>query len=208
MNILELTNPGTKVTWKTIPLVGISRNVYFMRVFWTFRPCVEGFKHCRPIIQIDGTHLYGKYKGKLLIVTSIEANGHIFPLAFAIVEEESQDSWSWFLIALRHHCTQREGICLISNRHARINAAVRNPSVGWSVPHAQHRYCLIPVVSNFNDKFKNKILKDMAYRAGVQHQTRKYERCMEELKQLNANSVTWFSKLDTQKWAQAYDQGY
>ena len=31
---------------------------------------------------------------------------------------------------------------------------------------------------------------------------------MEELKQLNANSMTWFSKLDTQKWAQAYDQGY
>ena len=62
--------------------------------FWTFRPCVEGFKHCRPIIQIDGTRIYGKYKGKLLIATSIDANGHIFPLAFAIVEEESQDIWS------------------------------------------------------------------------------------------------------------------
>ena len=64
------------------------------------------------------------------------------------------------------------------------------------------------MVSNFNDKFRNKILKDMTYKAGVQHQTRKHERCMEELKQLNANSVTSFSKLDTKKWAQAYDQGY
>ena len=97
---------------------------------------------------------------------------------------------------------------LNSNRHAGINVSVRNPSVGWSVPHAQHPYCLRHVVSNFSDKFRNKILKDMAYRAGVQHQTWKYERCMEELKQLNENSVTWFSKLDTQKWAQAYDQGY
>ena len=68
--------------------------------------------------------------------------------------------------------------------------------------------CLRHVMSNFNDKFRNKILKDMAYRAGVQHQTREYERCMEEVKQMNANSVTSFSKLDTQKWAQAYDQGY
>ena len=64
------------------------------------------------------------------------------------------------------------------------------------------------MVSNFHDKFRNKILNEQAYRAGVQHQTQKYERCMEELKQLNENSVTWFSKLDTQKWAQAYDQGY
>ena len=95
-----------------------------MWVFWTFRPCVERFKHCRPIIQIDSTFLYGKYKGKLLITTLTDANGHIFPLAFAVVEEESQDSWSWFLIALRHNVTQREGICLISYRHARINVTI------------------------------------------------------------------------------------
>ena len=94
MNILKLTNPGANIVWRTIPLGGISRNVRFMRVFWTFRPSVEGFKHCRPIIKINGTFLYGKYMGKLLIATIIDANGHIFPLAFAIVEEESQDSWS------------------------------------------------------------------------------------------------------------------
>ena len=41
MNFLKLTNPGTKVAWKTVPLVGISRNVCFLRVcFWTFGPCV------------------------------------------------------------------------------------------------------------------------------------------------------------------------
>ena len=136
MNILKLTNPRTKVAWKTIPLVGITRNIRFMWVFWTLGSCVVGFKNCRPIIQIDGIHLYGKYKGKLLIAISIDRNDHIFPFAFAIVEQESQDSWSWFLIALRRHCTQREGKCLISNRHAGINVVVRNPYVRWSVPYA------------------------------------------------------------------------
>ena len=33
MNILKLTNLGTKVAWKTIPLVGISGNVHFMGFF-------------------------------------------------------------------------------------------------------------------------------------------------------------------------------
>ena len=83
-----------------------------MSVFLTFGPSVEGFKHCRPIIQIDSTFLYGKY---------------IWTIAFAIVEEESQDSWFRFLIALRHHITQREWICLISDRHVGINVAIRNP---------------------------------------------------------------------------------
>ena len=164
MNILKLTNPGIKIVWKTIPLGGIYGNMQFMHVFWTFRLSVKGFKHCKPIIQIDGTFLYEKYMGKLLIATSIDANGHIFPFVFAIVDEESHDSRSWFLIALKCHVTQREGICLISNCHARINI-VKNPSIRWSLLHAQHQYCLRHVVSNFNDKFKNKVLKELAYRA-------------------------------------------
>ena len=130
MNILKLTNPGTKVTWKTIPLVGISWNFHFMQAFWTFRPRAEGLKHCKPIMQINGTFLYEKYKGKFLITTSIDTNGHIFPLAFAIIEEVSQASWSWFLIALIHHVTQREWIFLISYCHAEINDVLIYSYVG------------------------------------------------------------------------------
>ena len=29
----------------------------FHRVFWTFGQCKEAFKFCKPIIQVDGTHL-------------------------------------------------------------------------------------------------------------------------------------------------------
>ena len=99
-------------------------------MFWDFGAYVEGFKHCRLVIQIDGTFLYGKYIGKLFIATSIDANGHIFPLGFAIVEEESSDSWSWFLYTLRSQVMQREGICHIFYRHARIQAIVRDLSFG------------------------------------------------------------------------------
>ena len=92
MNILKLTNTGTKVVWKTLTFAYAHGNVCFMRVFWAFGACIEGFKICRPLIQIDSTFLYGKYKGKLLIATYVDLNGHIFSLAFEIVEEESIDS--------------------------------------------------------------------------------------------------------------------
>ena len=77
-----------------------------MFVFWAFGACIEGFKSYRPLIQIDGTFLYDKYEGKLLIAKSVDPNGHIFPPTFAIVEE-STNSWSWFLATLRTHVTQR-----------------------------------------------------------------------------------------------------
>ncbi|XP_022139701.1 uncharacterized protein LOC111010548 [Momordica charantia] len=130
LNALVHYNVDTRVLWDLIP----SNNPGHLivgRVFWSFGPAIEGFKHCRPLIQIDGTHLYGKYKGKLLIATTIDANGHIFPIAFAIVEEENTSSWSWFLCALRNLVTDRDGICLISDRHGGILAAVKNKENGW-----------------------------------------------------------------------------
>ena len=57
-------------------------------------------------------------------------------------------------------------------------------------------------------KCKNKVLKDLAYQSGCQHQPRKYEWCMEELKRLNDQCVGWFAKMDTIKWIQAYDGGF
>ena len=64
----------------------------FQRVFWAFVPSIKGFAHCRPVLSIDGTHFYGKYKGTLLIVMGCDGNNQLFPLAFAITEGENTDS--------------------------------------------------------------------------------------------------------------------
>ena len=58
----------------------------FQHVFWAFHPYIEGFNHCRPILSIDGTHLYGKYKSTLMIAMGCDGNNQLFPLAFAIIE--------------------------------------------------------------------------------------------------------------------------
>ncbi|KAL4569800.1 hypothetical protein LXL04_025444 [Taraxacum kok-saghyz] len=50
--------------------------------FWAFAPCIKGFKHFRPVISIDGTHLYGKYKGTMMIAIGVDGNNQILPLAF------------------------------------------------------------------------------------------------------------------------------
>ena len=73
----------------------------FQRVFWTFHPSIEGFKHCRPVLSIDGTHLYGKYKDTLMIAMGCDGNNQLFPLDFALTEGENVDSWGWFLACIR-----------------------------------------------------------------------------------------------------------
>ncbi|XP_061352913.1 uncharacterized protein LOC133297738 [Gastrolobium bilobum] len=64
----------------------------FLRMFWTFRQCCEAFKFAKPVIQIDGMHLYGKYKGKLLVAIAQDGNDECLPIAFAIVEGETLEA--------------------------------------------------------------------------------------------------------------------
>ena len=88
---LEQTNPGCVVISKTFR--GIMENTeIFQRVFWTFQPSVEGLKHCHPVLNIDGTHLYGKYKDTLMIAMGCDGNNKLFPLAFGLTKGENIDS--------------------------------------------------------------------------------------------------------------------
>ena len=44
------------------------------------------------MISIDGTHLYGKYKGVLMIAMAIDVDQKVLPLAFAVVDKELRPS--------------------------------------------------------------------------------------------------------------------
>ena len=52
---------------------------------------------CKPIIGLDGCHLKGRFKGQILFAIVKDANDNIFPVAFAVVEQENKDSWVWSL---------------------------------------------------------------------------------------------------------------
>ena len=63
--------PSTIVKYKTSSLIedgeDESYRVILKRVFWVFNPCIEGFKYCKSIVQVDGIFLTQKYHDTLLI---------------------------------------------------------------------------------------------------------------------------------------------
>lgn len=56
---------------------------------------------CRPILGVDGAHLKGAYPGILLTAVGKDGNNNIFPIAWAVVEVENGETWTWFLELLR-----------------------------------------------------------------------------------------------------------
>ena len=73
--------------YRTTP-TGEDDIIFLHYVFWSFSPCISGFKYCKAVINIDGTHLYGKYQGKLLVAMATDANNKVFPLTFAVMDCE------------------------------------------------------------------------------------------------------------------------
>ncbi|KAH1232215.1 hypothetical protein GmHk_09G024930 [Glycine max] len=179
----------------------------FHRVFWTFGQCKEAFKYCKSIIQVGDTHLYGTYHGTLLMATSEDGNGGVFPLAFAIVEGETLTAWSWFLAHLREHVTDKNGICLIFDRHTSIKSTVANEALGWQPLHGYHVYFVRHIVSNFNHKFNDAKQKEMLKKLG-------YTPCkhiffnqnLEKFRQLSPAIATWIDRISKEKWTMAYDR--
>ncbi|KAF3651421.1 putative cytochrome 78A3-like [Capsicum annuum] len=91
MTAQQYFNPGTIVEWDHYCSTMQGEKI-FKFLFWTFKLSIDGFKYCRPVISIDGTHLYGLYDLKLLITIGID--GNILPLVYALVARESFESWS------------------------------------------------------------------------------------------------------------------
>ena len=54
----------------------------------------KGFiHHYRPLVGVDGCHLKGPHGGILLIAVVIDVNNQIYPLAYALVEKETESFW-------------------------------------------------------------------------------------------------------------------
>jgi hypothetical protein len=120
-----------------------------------------------PIISVEDTYLYERFNGKLLIVVAFDADNEIFPLSYALVEEENNINWRWLLLFTQHHIIgDRSGICIISDKHTRIKHGMIEI---WPRPIEYHWYCVRHLVSKFNHKFKDlstkKELLRMCYEA-------------------------------------------
>ncbi|XP_073137694.1 uncharacterized protein [Henckelia pumila] len=198
MRALCKYNPETVVKWKHIRSNNESIKT-LNYVFWAFRPSIDGFRHCRNIISVDGTHLYTKYKHKMLIAVTLDAKNQVLPLAFAIVDEETSDSWKWFLENVGQYVVCGEsGVCLISDRDKCIVRAAEDLHY-FKPPHGVHRFYLRHECSNFNARFKDVHLKDLCWEAGKQHQICKFDATMEAIMNKNILAHRYLAGISKEK---------
>ncbi|XP_050233216.1 uncharacterized protein LOC126681704 [Mercurialis annua] len=153
-----------------------------------------------PVLFVDGTHLYGKYKMTLLIASAIDGNSQIMPLAFALVESESTNSYEYFFVHLREQVICERKVSILSDRHAGILSVLKRPE--WAG--VAHKFCIRHFCSNFRTKFRNKVLKSWRRK-----QKKKYCRYMDSIKIRSPEAYAWLTKKEKrpkEKLTRVYDR--
>eukprot|EP00268_Persea_americana_P055235 TRINITY_DN6404_c0_g1_i2.p1 TRINITY_DN6404_c0_g1~~TRINITY_DN6404_c0_g1_i2.p1 ORF type:complete len:600 (+),score=101.53 TRINITY_DN6404_c0_g1_i2:539-2338(+) len=179
----------------------------FQRLFISYRASIYGFINaCRPLLELDRSHLKGKYLGTLLCAAAIDADDALFPLAFAIVDAESDENWMWFLSELRKllgmNTENMPRLTILSDRQKGIVEAVET-----HFPSAFHGFCLRYVSENFRDEFKNTKLLNIFWNAVYALTAAEFEAKIAEMVEMSPEVMPWFHQFPPRLWAIAYFEG-
>ncbi|CAO2207022.1 unnamed protein product [Urochloa humidicola] len=187
--LLQARNPRTIIDIDDY--INASGQRILRRAFWSFGCMIEAFKHCRPVLCVDGTFLTGQYKGQLLTCIGADADGKVVPIAFAFVESENKDSWLWFLSLVKMAVVcERPNVCVLHDRHAGILSAVKelqqdnNLQAYW--PDLHSRWCMRHLGANFYSQFKSKRLMDLFKKLCKQNRKDKFDEIWELLDKLTS----------------------
>ncbi|XP_017416555.1 uncharacterized protein LOC108327351 [Vigna angularis] len=180
-------NPGSTVKVK---VEGNDGKPIFLRFYACLKGCKDSFVSCRPIIGLDGAFLKGRHRGELLTTVARDANDQMMPLAYAIVEVENKETWTWFMELLIEDIGGPDfcsSLTLISDQQKGLLPAVQD-----LLPGVAHRFCVRHLYANFRKKFPGKNLKKLMWMAATATHPQKWENEMRSIREVNEDAFRHF----------------
>ncbi|CAA7044695.1 unnamed protein product [Microthlaspi erraticum] len=200
LHMLKLANPGTVADLEIdVDEEGHKR---FMYVFLAFGASIRGFRKLRPVVSIDGTHLWGKYKGVLLTAVGQDANCQLFPLAYAVVDAEDEESWTWFLKKLEKILADSPTLTIVSNRHPAIY-----PAMKVAYPRAVHVACIVHLARNVGSTFVNKGLAKLVKLAAYAYRVKTFNMIFDKIRSTSSECARYLEKAGMGHWTRVYCKG-
>lgn len=199
---IKKTNPGSVAEVFTT-----GADSRFQRLFISFYASIHGFVNgCLPIVALGGIQLKSKYLSTFLSATSFDADGGLFPLAFAVVDVENDESWTWFLSEL-HNALEVNTECLpqiifLSDGQKGIVDAIRRKFTKSS-----HAFCMRHLSENIGKEFKNSRLIHLLWSAAYATTINAFREKMAEIEEVSPNAGIWLQHFHPSQWALVYFEG-
>ncbi|WVZ12601.1 hypothetical protein V8G54_017131 [Vigna mungo] len=201
---IKETNPGSFATFTT------KEDSSFHRLFVAFHASISGFQlGCRPLIFLDRTPLNSKYQGELLAATAVDGNDGIFPVAFAVVDTETEDNWCWFLQELKLAISTSEQITFVADFQNGLKSSLSN-----IFEKCYHSYCLRHLAEKLNKDLKGQFSHEARrfmindfYAAAYAPKLDTFERSIENIKGISPEAYDWVIQSEPDHWANAFFNG-
>ncbi|OMP00330.1 reverse transcriptase [Corchorus capsularis] len=119
-----------------------------------------------------------------------DGNNQMFPVAWALVEDETTLTWSWFIECLQEDLGigDRFGFTFMSDQHKAIQRSIED-----NVPQAEHRFCARHVWVNWQGRgHRGDEMNDFFWRLVKAPTLREYYEILDKLKQKSSQAATDF----------------
>jgi len=126
----------------------------------------------------------------------------IFPIAFAVVDTENDDSWNWFFTQLKVLIPDQEGLAIISDRHNSIGKAITNV-----YPLAARGICTYHLYKNILGRYKGKDVFRLVMKATRCFRMSDFDMIFEEIEALNPDLHGYLERADVRLWTRVYFPG-
>ncbi|CAF2126230.1 uncharacterized protein LOC111214111 [Brassica napus] len=199
---VKRTNPGSIAS-----VYGSPADNCFQRLFVSFHASIFGFLNaCRPLLGLDRTYLKNKYLGTLLLATGFDGDGALFPLAFGVVDEESDENWMWFLCELHNlleaNTENMPRLTILSDRQKGVVEGVEQ-----NFPTAFHGFCMRHLSESFRKEFNNSLLVNYLREAAQALTVIEFEAKVLEIEEASQDAAYWIRRIPPRLWATAYFEG-
>ncbi|GJW12906.1 uncharacterized protein Tco_1578733 [Tanacetum coccineum] len=143
----------------------------------------------------------GVCQGELLAAIGRDGNNQIYPIAWAVVQVESTESWEWFVKSLAKDLglADGHGITFISDGHKGLIQAVRRV-----VPRVEHRLCARHIYANFSKVYSGVLFRNLFWQASKASYHQKFKNTMEEIKTASIGAYQYLVDKDPCTWSRTY----
>ncbi|RYQ81129.1 hypothetical protein Ahy_Scaffold1g107135 [Arachis hypogaea] len=172
----------------------------FQRIYVCLEACKQSFQHCRDFIGLDGCFLKTPQGGQLLTAIGWDPNDQMLPIAYAVVEAETKDSWSWFL----SHLASDVGLDKMG-RSTFMSDQQKGllPAYDEVIPGVDNRFCVRHLYSNFRKRFPGLQLKKLMWKCAKATHWRDWDRHMAEMKVVNQEAYRYLIAIPPRYWSRS-----
>ncbi|XP_073219727.1 uncharacterized protein [Cicer arietinum] len=159
------------------------------------------YDYCHELLRSNPNSTVKVLWGMILADVGRDPNDQMLPIALAVVEGETRDSWTWFLkLLIDDLCGQQacKFYTFISDQKKGLL-----PAMDELLPMVEQMFCVRHLNNNFRKIHPGKMLKELMWKATKSTSHQAWEREMKELRKVNEEAYKYLVKIPPRFWSKS-----